>query len=359
MSQDASSIQVIEKFSFIYTLTRSSDRDTNQLTKQVSVEVQECTDNSHDEPCHKIVHSSSLESVTLSSVLGFPNLALTNGASLNALEGLVSNYSLDLAEPLELSAEDRQNKKFIVRHLGKIVFALSSSYLIFVGWWLAGHHYYGRLFPFSALRAVINISGQEIAASDLQFIDYMERSLANIEGNQAIGISNSPNQQGNEEVVYVPVYNLTQTNSSSSINSSPLTFPFHSSANNVPLPIPMIPPPPPIKSPQAALKPAPIISRQLPQAKPTLPSSLPPSARTKVSSHSHLPPSTIKDYTLLGVLELGKRSAALFKVDGVTKRIWVGEALDYQDWILDSVTNQKAKLTRQGETRSLSVGEKF
>ena len=40
MSQDKSNIQVIEKFSFIYTLTHSRDKNTQSLEKKVSVDVQ-------------------------------------------------------------------------------------------------------------------------------------------------------------------------------------------------------------------------------------------------------------------------------------------------------------------------------
>lgn len=359
MSQDTSNIQVIEKFSFIYTLTRSNYKNIKQLAaKKVSVEVQEFTDNSHHEPCHELVHSSSSESVTLSSVLGFPNLALTNGSGLSLGNELAADYSLDLPEQLKFSAEINQSNQFIFRHLGKIVFALSSSYLIFVAWWLAGHSYYGQLFPFSALRTVLNISGQEISAADLQFIDYMERSLESIHSEESTELSNSGNKQENSEVVYVPVYNLTKNNSPLPMNHSNLPFPSHSSINNSSLPIPIIPPPPPIKSSTSAFSRSSMSMSKSNRKKVSLPTSLPSSPiSSNIIPKSNT--STLKNYTLLGIFELGKRSAALFKVDGVTKRIWVGEKLNNEGWTLDSVTNQKAKITRQGEIRSLSVGEKF
>ena len=123
MSQDTSNIQVIGKFSFIYTLTRSGYKKTQQLAQQVSVDVQEFTDSTNDESCHEIVHSSSSESVTLSSVLGFPNLALINGLGLSSLDELTADYAFDLSEQLELPAEVTQSDGFIFRHLGKIVFA--------------------------------------------------------------------------------------------------------------------------------------------------------------------------------------------------------------------------------------------
>ena len=356
MSQDTSHLQVIEKFSFIYTLTHSRDKNTKQLEKKVSVDIQKFTDTPHNEPCHELVHSSSSDSVTLSSVLGLPNLAAVNGSGLCVLEEPAFDYSLDLPEQLELSAEENQSSKFIIRHLGKIVFALSSSYLIFVAWWLTGHNYYGKFFPFSALRPLLNISEQQISAADLEFIDYMERSLASIEHKQETELSNLAAKEENSEVVYVPVYNLTNGTSASKNQYSHTTFPLNSSANNSSLPLPVIPPPPPIKVSTSTLSPSATSTSQSSTAQ--VPSTS-PSSTVNPNRSSHTIQSPTKNYTLIGIVELGKRSAALFKVEGVTKRIWVGEKLDNKGWILDSVANQKAKITRQGEIRFLSVGEKF
>ena len=351
MSQDKSNIQVIEKFSFIYTLTHSRDKNTQQLEKKVSVDIQKGTNKPDREPCHELVHSSSSDSVTFSSILGFPNLAATNGSGLGLLDEPVTNYFLDLPEQLELSTEEKQSNSFILRHLGKIVFALSSCYFISIACWLAGHNYYGKLFPFSVLRTVLNTSEEQISAADLEFIDYMERALASIEGKQETELERVDAQSENSDAVYIPVYNLTNIDSPSPTHNSQTTFPFNSSANNSSFPIPLVPPPPPIKLPTSTFT--------APSTKTTTsPSVTPPSTINKKQS-LNANPSPTKNYTLIGIVELGKRSAALFKIDGVTKRIWVGEQLDHKGWILDSVTNQKAKMIRQGTIRYLSVGEKF
>ena len=355
MSQDKSDIQVIEKFSFIYTLTHSRDKNTHSLEKKVSVDVQKCRDKPDRDPCHEIIHSSS-DSVTLSSILGFPNLAATNSLGLSLLDESSVPYFLDLPEQPELSAGDNRSGDFILRHLGKIVFVLSSGYFIFVACWLVGHNYYGKLFPFSALRTVFNISEQQISAADLEFIDYMERSLASIESRQAAEVNHVATSE-NSAPVYIPVYNLTNINSASPTHNPQATFPFNSSANNSSLPIPLIPPPPPIKLPPSTFT-SPSINTTPSTNTTTSRSAAPPfTTNTKPSPSSNTSPT--KDYTLIGIVELGKRSAALFKVDGATKRIWVGEKLDHKGWILDSVTNQKAKMVRQGTIRYLSVGEKF
>ena len=357
MSQDKHQQQVIEKFSFIYTLTRSHsiNKTTKKLEEKVSVDINEVSDSDNTKQGNEIIHSSSSsESVTLSSILGFPNIADTNGSGLCVLESPSSDYSLDFEE-LELSAPENQSNPFIIRHLGKIVFTLSFGYLIFVAWWLAGHSYYGQIFPFSVLRQLINGSEQQISADDLEFIDYMERSLANIERQEEAELSNSDTQQEDSQVVYVPVYNVTNpTANYPTLSPSIYNLPPLSDINNPPLPL--IPPPPPVEIPTPTFSP-PSASINTTTKTELSPSSSSSSQDTKITSNSVTSP--VKNYTLIGIFELGERSAALFKADGVTKRIWVGDKVDNTGWILDSVTNQQAKITRQGEIRSLSVGEKF
>lgn len=62
---------------------------------------------------------------------------------------------------------------------------------------------------------------------------------------------------------------------------------------------------------------------------------------------------------LVGILELGDRSAALVGSNGVTRRVRVGETLNSQGWSLAKVSGQKAVIRRKGELRSIDVGEKF
>lgn len=357
MSQDTSHLQVIEKFSFIYTLTHSRDKNTKQLEKKISVDIQEFTDNPEDESDRELVHSSLSDSVTLSSVLGFPNFTVTNGASLCYLDEPAFDYSLDLPGQVTLPAQESQSSSFVTRHLGKIAFLLSSSYLIFVAYWLAGHNYYGRIFPFSALRSIPYISEQQVSASDLQFIDYLKRSLVNIELKQDNQLSNSNTKPESAGVVYVPVYNLTNANSASEKYASDPRYLLNSAVNNSPLPVPIIPPPPPRKLPLSTF---PSSSSSISKSSTAKSPSTPPSSSVTTNKSPNSPTtSPPQNYTLIGIFELGKRSAALFRVDGVTKRIWVGDKLDNKGWILDSVANQKAKISRQGEIRSLSIGEKF
>ncbi len=64
-------------------------------------------------------------------------------------------------------------------------------------------------------------------------------------------------------------------------------------------------------------------------------------------------------HILEGLLELGEQSAALFKVNGVTRRIQIGENIGGSGWTLVDVANGEAIIRRNGEVRSIFAGQKF
>ncbi len=64
-------------------------------------------------------------------------------------------------------------------------------------------------------------------------------------------------------------------------------------------------------------------------------------------------------HTLVGILELGDRSVALFQSNGQTLRLSVGDTIGNDGWQLVQIQNQRAVLRRQGEVRSLTVGQSF
>ena len=62
---------------------------------------------------------------------------------------------------------------------------------------------------------------------------------------------------------------------------------------------------------------------------------------------------------LEGLMELGEKSAALFKMDGVTRRIKLGENIGSTGWTLVEVSNGEAIIRRNGEVRSIYTGQKL
>ena len=234
-----------------------------------------------------------------------------------------TDYNLSLSEIIHATTDNYSELKLTVkpnstaRRIGKIVFALACSYSLFVCYWLFGSQ---------GSRILTSIAGGKqviLSKSEVEFIDYMERSLVKLDRDLAA------QKKDSEEVVYVPIYTP-----SSALSAFP-------SSN-----------PPAIPQPQAAPPPLPI------PAPPPLPSPTPitesPVQNTAIATKPQI------DHALIGVLELGAdRSAALVKVAGKTRRIWVGEKIHTDGWILESVGNQQATISHQGQVRSISVGETF
>ncbi|OLP16281.1 hypothetical protein BST81_22025 [Leptolyngbya sp. 'hensonii'] len=71
------------------------------------------------------------------------------------------------------------------------------------------------------------------------------------------------------------------------------------------------------------------------------------------------PPAPAVIHTLVGIMELGKRSAALFEFNGTAQRIAIGESIGASGWTLVKVTSQEAVIRRNGEIRSIYIGQKF
>ncbi|MEH2459832.1 hypothetical protein [Nostoc sp.] len=114
-------------------------------------------------------------------------------------------------------------------------------------------------------------------------------------------------------------------------------------------------------------KTAPITVRQTPNPLPALPviplrAALAPESEPTITQEQVFPATAIAvapSDTLEGLLELGKKSAALFKIDGVTRRINMGESIGSSGWILVDVSNGEAIIRRNGEVRSIYAGQKL
>ncbi|MEH1872858.1 hypothetical protein [Nostoc sp.] len=116
-----------------------------------------------------------------------------------------------------------------------------------------------------------------------------------------------------------------------------------------------------------AAKTAPITVRQTPSPLPALPvvplrAALAPDSEPTITQEQVYPAVAIADApsnTLEGLLELGNKSAALFKIDGVTRRINMGESIGSSGWTLVDVSNGEAVIRRNGEVRSIYAGQKL
>ncbi len=88
-----------------------------------------------------------------------------------------------------------------------------------------------------------------------------------------------------------------------------------------------------------------------------IPQPVPPQATAQVPSQPTAPAAAA--HVLVGVLELGSRSAALFEINGVSQRVYIGERVGSSGWTLVSVSNEEAVIRRNGEVRSIYIGQRF
>ncbi len=123
-------------------------------------------------------------------------------------------------------------------------------------------------------------------------------------------------------------------------------------------------PPPVIVTPQAEAPPSTTVVERY--YYPVYPNAAPPQAAPQTSAPPQVqaPPSvpmvaSVTKHDLVGILESGDRSSALFRWNDMTQKIQLGEAIGSSGWLLTSVVGQKAILSRQGKTRYLEVGQSF
>ena len=307
MLRDANHRQTIQKFSFIESLSLSRAQNYRSL-----------------EDFSQQNQTTLIAQAKKNTSPGAGALAITNNTATIDTNwyDAEQDYSLSLAKILDATTdyalESQTNSQPFPsnRKWGKILFALACSYCLFVVWWVFGHQSYNLWINLTGGKNVI------LSESDVEFIDYLERSLTKIDREIAA------NKKSSEEVVYVPVYTPALPNwGTNNVPSRDL-----SSSTTIPTPPPAplsIPAPPPLPTPTAT----------------------PTSIAIANKPHRH---------ALIGVLELGEaRSAALVKVQGKTRRIWVGEEIHSDGWILKSVGNQRANISKGEQVRSISVGETF
>jgi hypothetical protein len=107
---------------------------------------------------------------------------------------------------------------------------------------------------------------------------------------------------------------------------------------------------------------APVTVQQQPASLPGLPvAPLRPAAPTATQQPAYLATAntTVANHTLEGLMELGEKSVALFQIEGVTRRVNMGESIGASGWTLVDVSNGEAIVRRNGEVRSIFAGQRL
>jgi hypothetical protein len=84
-----------------------------------------------------------------------------------------------------------------------------------------------------------------------------------------------------------------------------------------------------------------------------------PSIRNAAAAPVAAPAVPLPERTLKGILGNGDRSAVMFELNGVTKNYEKGEKIGNSGWVLIRVESGNAVVRRNGEVRTLSVGQRI
>lgn len=191
----------------------------------------------------------------------------------------------------------------------------------------------------SAPQTTANSATTPTATTDNQFVTYLQQALKAIDQQQpssvpAAGVSSAPSLPA----VSLPGTPTLQPAPTSSATPSTATRP-STGLSRLYVPIYQVP------QPQTG--------------RPTVaPLPSPASAPTAVRAPIPLSMPGIPK-TLVGVLELGDRSAALIEINGVTQRYRIGESIATSGWTLVEVSKDQAVIRRNGEVRSVFMGQSF
>ncbi|MFM6057094.1 MAG: hypothetical protein ACKPBT_02550 [Microcystis aeruginosa] len=210
--------------------------------------------------------------------------------------------------------------------LDKVIFVIACVYLGWVVAWLI-----------SQKNAPIS-QNSTISQEDKKFIAYLQSSLAIIDRQ---GQTSSPDP------------NPAAKNNPSPVVPVPPAPPANLPVNNTPQIIERIYVPVYPQTPETTAKLVPVTPSNTDISAPLLPAA--PQGNRPVAAV--IPTNNQVKNTLVGVMDLGDRSTALFDNKGITTRISPGEFVN--GWTLVEVGNQQVILSRNGQTKVLEVGQSF
>jgi hypothetical protein len=337
MTSDSSLAKDTEQFSFIRTIKSESSQKSDRAVL----------------PSALVTKTNTANNSALSVNREENNLLTISNSwySTNTVNSSNSHLATVIFVP-QLEPKQQLNKPSFNDYLDRILVIAAGGYFCCICWWLFGSK--------NAILPLTFFSRQETAISqaDAEFLDYMKQSLEVID--RQITEKKPSSAKQTAEVVYVPVY----TPSSPTSNHNSPQSQSNSQSNNLPL----LPPPPPFNQ-LAAINP-PIATTSIKPPNPPLeavttkttptkdtPQTVETSVTPKIAATTNVKPNL--DRVLVGVMELNENSAALFKINGVTQRIWLKDKIDDSGWILESVANQKVIISHEGKSLTVHVGESF
>ncbi|MBR8826981.1 MAG: hypothetical protein DSM107014_03585 [Gomphosphaeria aponina SAG 52.96 = DSM 107014] len=229
--------------------------------------------------------------------------------------------ALSLEKVIICEAENNREKVLLGKNFDKMLLALTCSYLMGVLLWIVINEQL-KMALVTGQEDEVVAEKIEMASDDAEFMKYMGETLKAIDYEKQINElkASKPvreNKTFKEELRRTqPIYgleeNLSLTNALAQLNTTPQLF----------------------------------LLTTKPQKK------LGEEEGNKTAKAS-------SEVKLVGLLEAGDRSVALFTINGVTHRIQVGENIGTTGGTLISVAPQQVTINRNGELLYIAVGDKF
>jgi hypothetical protein len=181
-------------------------------------------------------------------------------------------------------------------------------------------------------RMLADISDKNRAIANPNIASNIPLMAAPLVGNMPVGTN--PFANGMQQPMYVPVYQPPSLNGANGTNNgnlpSPLALPPATGNNSI------------------------IVGNPASNPKPK---NSTPVTVTATPSPSFTAPEI--SYTLIGSLDLGDRSSAMFDMNGAVQTVGLGKAIGNSGWSLSRVSQQEIVLKRGKETKTVFVGQKF
>ena len=297
-----------------------------------------------------------------------PTVALADNVAVNNIdaEGLASDATTQLAsdrpdihldDPGADPTQDSAHNAYRWQESIKLIFPILGVCASLGAVLATGMFLYGPRSTLQRSDAGTVAANASFSNPNGEFADYMKRALETIATTQEntpngggsdnnVGSTslpdnadNQPRYSGIPERVYIPVYQPSPP----SLSALP-SVPLNSS------------PPSPLST---TTEPTPVNSA--PEAIATIPVSPTPAPPETNSSSDLTPPSSglSYDHVLVGLLQLGDRSVAMFDYAEGTHRVKIGEQIGDSGWSLVSVSENEAVIRRNGDVRSIYIGQSF
>lgn len=272
----------------------------------------------------------------------------------------------------ELKIENKEEVRS-PQYVEKALFGTACASLVAVVAWLVVQNKFPLPFLTNGSQEVAQVSSTQ---EEDPFAKYMRQSLDAIEsqaktsqgdnGNAAAPPGNipgvtpyplpsnfpmAPQSQKTLERVYIPVFPPNQNSSANAaLRANPQVSPVPKSSTK-----PSQPKEDKAQNQTSNSQPTP---QAVPNSKPQLSDAVTPTP-AEVAIDANNAANSVFKHTLVGILESGNSSAALFEISGVTQHIGLGEDIGSSGWKLVDVANGKATIRRNGEVRSIYAGQGF